>query len=165
MTADDQIKHQGHLKEKIGSDGGLFAQLRDQDAGDGFIMVQKQSALTTSRSSPESQTDAQVSHGTPGSGPPFTYSTSPVTDFTVGLLFGSIGQIALETHYTNLAIIARNLQEKRLVDKIVYPGSAHHGFMYYKVESSADAARIRSISFDARNVRTDEIVTMTTVMR
>lgn len=137
----------------------------NQDAEDGFSIVQEQVRLEIEQSRSELEKKTRASVNVDATEPPLTYSTSPVRDFTVGLLFGPLGSIAVETHYRNLAIIARNMEEKKLTDRIVYPGSTHHGFIYFRIEGRDDAAQIRRMSFATKNIRTNAIRTIAAVAK
>lgn len=137
----------------------------NQNAGDGFIIVHERAKLTIEKSSPESKNDARASYNRYSTEPPLTYSISPVTDFAVPILFGIVGGVVVEQHYVNLAIIARNMEEKKLVDKIVYPGNSHYGFVYFRIEIEDDAVLIKDISFDAKNIRTNEMITITAIKK
>ena len=137
----------------------------NKNAGDGFIIVQERAKLTIEKSGHESERDARASYNRYSTEPPLTYSISPVTDFTVPILFGIVGGVIIEQHYVNLAIIARNMEEKKLVDKIVYPSSSHYGFVYFRIEKEDDMVSIKEISFDIKNIRTNEMITLTAIKK
>lgn len=89
----------------------------NQNADDGFIIVQARAKLAIGKSNSEYDKSDHATQTAYPNDPPLTYSTSPVTDFTVSILFGPIVAAAIEQNYVNLAIIARNLEEKNLLIK------------------------------------------------
>ena len=71
----------------------------------------------------------------------------------------------LKKEYPNWSIFAQNLEEKQLTYKIVYPGNSHYGFIYFGIKKKDDMTGIKDISFDVKNIRTNEIVTILTVRK
>lgn len=135
----------------------------NQDAGDGFSILQGQAKLLIGQSTPGSGKDPHPPVKVDATEPPLTYSISPVIDVAASLAFGYVGMLSAQARNANMATIARNMEEKQLTPKIVYPGSTHQGFLYFKIGGRDAAAQIGSISFAAKNIRTNAVTTVVAV--
>lgn len=147
----------------------VFIILENQTSEDGFLLIKERCKLMLKTSNPENEKD-YVYHNVQPSQPmlnytslngiyPFLLVLSPISP-TI-LLVGVYASIYQE----NIDIVVRNLEEKYLTDKIVYPGSSHHGFIYFKIDKKEYIANIVGISLEAQNIRTKEIITIMAVTK
>ena len=141
----------------------------NKNAEDGFSIVQEHAQLAIGKSNPDFEKDAHTSPNVHATEPPLTYSTSiqallPIQALPVALLIGGVDQL-VEGYHCAPAVVAQNLEEKKLTHKIVYPGSTHYGFLYFRIEGRDNAQNITRMVFDAKNIRTNEMTTITTVIR
>jgi hypothetical protein len=76
----------------------------------------------------------------------------------VGILVAA----SLPGSYQNVSAITQitqNMKRKELSDRTIYPGESHNGFIYIQVDKKEMIDVIESISLNAKNTRTGEILT------
>lgn len=89
----------------------------------------------------------------------------------INIVAGGIGVIAPITLIASLPLmiaaektikdelaIQTNIQEKQLLDKTLYRGASHSGFLYFPLNSKEDSTRVGGFSLSIRNIRTKEVV-------
>jgi hypothetical protein len=54
--------------------------------------------------------------------------------------------------------IKRNIEETQLLDKTIYQGGSHSGFLYFPFKDKKDINRVAGFSLNMKNIRTNEIV-------
>jgi hypothetical protein len=62
-------------------------------------------------------------------------------------------------------LIRDNLEDKRLVSRTLYPGSTQAGFLYFKLDNEADIRRVHGIRINMKNVRSDEVLSLSVNIR
>jgi hypothetical protein len=55
-------------------------------------------------------------------------------------------------------IIMQNMSKKELLDKTIFPGDLHYGFLYFKLEDMGTIAKIEVIQIKAKNTKTEQEV-------
>lgn len=84
-----------------------------------------------------------------------------LTITSYSLVAGPLLVALAEFNFATESIVRRNLDDKGLVDKIVYSGMSNKGFLYFWVNKKEEIRFIDKIIFSAKNIRTDEIKLMT----
>lgn len=56
----------------------------------------------------------------------------------------------------NEQLIRKNMEDKNLTDKTIYPGASHSGFLFFRLNAKEDLRVIRGVSLCVKNVRSNE---------
>jgi hypothetical protein len=147
----------------------IFINFENQNAEDGFIVIKEQCLLVMKELNPEDNKKLGHNSGQRMEGvDPYQLPSAAKVDNVMGasfLLGGIIGLGIAESHYINLVSKKQNLAEKQLVDKIVYPGSSHNGFIYFKINQKEYIHNIGGLLLAAKNIRTNEMINIVVDMK
>ncbi len=148
------------------SNGGILpvlVVLENVNAEDGFILVKEKSKLIMkpTETKVENTSDKEQKKDFPSYGNPEVFANLALLTSPIGLLVFLPAGFAVEKHNRDVTEISRNLNEKSLVEKTVYQGGSHNGFLYFKVNSKEDTANIEGVQINLKNIRTKENLTFT----
>jgi len=65
--------------------------------------------------------------------------------------------VAVGAHQLNLSIIQKNITEKEIVDKTVYPGGSNSEFLYFQLVKTEDINHLKGVVINIKNIRSHEI--------
>jgi len=179
----DPYKEENRLKEYFGCDllsRGILPVLlviENQDAEDGYILVKENSGLlienpdsknTLNNSGNESykadnlnqavKTDAAIKNlgaaALVGSLP--FYATGAIAGPII--LVGIIPMAMLEKRVKDELEIKKNVEDNLIVNKTIYRGGSHNGFLYFKLNSKDDMVNVKGILICIKNIRTNELL-------
>ena len=57
--------------------------------------------------------------------------------------------------------IKRNIEESQLLDKTIYQGGSHSGFLYFQLKNKTDMNRVAGFYLSMKNIRSKEIISFT----
>lgn len=69
-----------------------------------------------------------------------------------------IAGIPAQKRLQNELQIRRNLEEKQLLSKTLYPGGTQAGFLYFKLNNKEDLQEVQGINLTLKNVRSNEVL-------
>ncbi len=168
----DPYREKDRLRDSFGCDlisRGILPVLvviEDKNAEDGYVLMLEKANLVLK----EVSATGQKTSGTPGSSQAYEMEqakrraqmtngillpASPIfglLGFAVALPFG----IAADKKYSDETKIQRNLEEKQIVTKTLYPGSSQNGFFYFNLGMNVGIDRVEGISLILKNIRTEQ---------
>ena len=168
----DPYTEENRLKDFFGCDllsrGVLpiLIVIENQNAEDGYILVKEKSVLVLQNTDP---TNTLSSLGT-GSYDSQDLEKALKAERAIKLA-GAMGIIfpvslvvivplvekAQKKTYDEIAI-KRIIEETHLLDKTIYQGGSHSGFLYFQFKTKEDINRVAGFSLSMKNIRTNEIV-------
>ncbi len=75
----------------------------------------------------------------------------------VGVVVIAIPAVIIATHQQNLSHIQQNIIDNELVNKPLYPGGCHSGFLYLKPDKKENIKHIEGVILNIKNIRSNEI--------
>jgi len=129
------------------------------DSEDGFILVKEKSYISMDKLE-----DRQVRSEDNIRG--YEELESALSIYNFGRIIGSpLFTFIGETQLYNESTILRNMDEKKFVDKIVYPGGLNVGFLYFKLKKKEDIGNIETVILPVQNIRNNEIKSIIVKMK
>jgi hypothetical protein len=169
----DPYREENRLTEFFGCDllsRGVLPVLiviENQNAEDGYILVKEKSALVLKTTN---LTNTGSNLGT-GSYDSHDLEEALKAERGATLLTGGVTMVfpVVGVALLPLAIIAqkkaddeiaikRNIEKTQLLDKTIYQGGSHSGFLYFQFKTKEDINRVAGFSLSMTNIRTNEIV-------
>ena len=160
----DPYKEQNRLLDYFGYDllskGVLpiFVLLENLNAEDGYILVKERTGLVMMKSPNYDQVSKIMGDNAVQKSPPthaqwlawepFLVTTIPVVGLPLAWEQGRRAK--------NDQLIRRNLEDKVILDKTIYPGSSHSGFLFFVLNTNKGAEGIRGIALCLKNIRSKE---------
>lgn len=137
----------------------VFIVFENNRAKNGYVLLREQSKLTMKRPSNNSNdisfTDVMENNSVerPGSGAVMLLPAAPlVLGPAVGLATIFVAAII----ESNIEKVFHNIEEKQMVDRAVYPGERHSGFIYFKVKED-EVEKIGGVILTVQNLKTQEL--------
>jgi hypothetical protein len=162
----DPYREENRLQEFFGFDllsrGILPVQvvIENQNAEDGYLLVKEKSALVIKNTDPKN-TDTNLGIG----GYDSRYLEKAVkAEDTIRLSYALVGIIMLpawgiaEKRRMDEVAIKRNIEENQFLEKTIYQGGSHSGFLYFQLKRKEDVNNIASFYLSMENIRTKEIL-------
>lgn len=165
MVSADPFFEEERLKEFFGANllsKGILPVLvvfENVKAHDGFVLLTDRANLVVEKLVSEADTTS-ATYAKQVSEAHQALMATGLIGLTVGIATLPFVFVA-EDAYKDAVDVAKNMETVKLVDKTVYPGGCHSGFLYFKLENKDDAGNIEIIQLNARNIRTNESITFT----
>ena len=176
QIAVDLYKDQAKLQEYFGCDllsRGLlpvFVVIENQTASDGYILLPDGAKLLMSDQGNNQKNDGSQNDELTNARQNNT-NANTIGAAAIAML-GAIGiavalpiMFATENQVANEYDIGSNMEQKRLVTKTVYQGCSHSGFLYFNIGNKEALELLQGISLKAKNIRTNEMLPFTIVLR
>ena len=77
-----------------------------------------------------------------------------------GLVVFLIPAVIIGEHQAKLSIVQKNITEKELIAKTVYPGGSHSGFLYFFIPKREDLKNVEGVVLNLKNIRSNETRSM-----
>ena len=169
----DPYREEKRLQEFFGCDllsrGFLpvLVVIENQNAEDGYILVKEKSALVIKNTDP---TNSETNLGIGGydshdlEKAVKAQTATAIIAGTVGIVFPVAGVVILpvvaiaEKRTKDEFEIRRNIEETQLLDKTLYQGGSHSGFLYFQLKRKEDVDSVAGIYLSMKNIRSKEII-------
>jgi hypothetical protein len=82
----------------------------------------------------------------------------------LGLALLPVG-VVLEKTLKDEIVIKKNLEEKQMVKRTLYPGGSQNGFLYFRIDRRDELAGVHGVRLALKNVRTNQLLLVTVAIR
>jgi hypothetical protein len=145
----------------------LLIYFKNVDAEDGYVLLHEKSTLLM-RSS-----DSEIAEGNENRTDDQNLKTqesqekgNSVTGFAAASGIAAVGLTPpgmlmfafSQTAHENEELISRNIEDKKIMEKTVYPGDSQSGFIYFQLEKREAVEDLVAVHLEVRNIRTGEII-------
>jgi hypothetical protein len=142
----------------------LFVMMENHNAEDGFVLINdkvslvKNSADAATKTTPESTDgialhDNAIRNQAAAANVLTTVSPLFLPVLPVAVIFASASSSRLRDD----AIIRRNLEDRQMPTKTLYPGGSVNGFLYFKIDKKDDVDGVQGVTLVIKNLRTNEL--------
>lgn len=84
------------------------------------------------------------------------FAGAPLVLGPAGFVVGTVIGVAISSYQANKERVFHNIEEKQMIEKAVYPGERHSGFIYFNIKE-ADVKNIEGIILTAKNLKNQEL--------
>ena len=171
----DPYKEEGRLRQFFGDDllsrgiFPIFVIIENQNADGGYILNNEKIALVMKVLDLKTNNYALNIEGIKpielqASNNSGTLEAGGVLTTASALFFPLLLPAAIFTYsglnsIENENAIRRNLEQKQMVLKTLYPGDIHNGFLYFRISKKEDIENVQGVNINLKNLRTDQVLT------
>lgn len=172
----DPYKEEDRLQEYFGCDLlskrvlPVLVVIENINAEDGYILMKEKSRLLLKNPASKKKEDEIGKEGEKTDELQKSYEDYRKTGMATGIAVMTIPALgfamlpflfASQKKWHDEVEIRRNLEGKQIVDKTVYKGGSHNGFLYFQLIDKEDINRVQGIHLSMKNIRSSEIVSFT----
>ena len=137
----------------------VFVAFENNRAKGGYVLLREQSKFTAkvnSRMGSQDDSYTDVMDNNPVERPGFVGVGLAAATVVLNPIVSIASLFAVGIWQGNKERVFHNIQEKQMIEKAVYPGERHSGFIYFKIEED-EVENIGGIILTIQNLKTQEM--------